>query len=306
MLDEGARPPRDPAEPVLVRGQRLGAVMAAQRAERVQVAGQRRVLRSRREADVRRDPRQQVIAGQQHVVVGVVQADVPGRVPGRPDHPHPPARQVERVAVVQQHVRLGQAEHAEHLGEVGVEISHDVGGRAGAGQPGLHGIGLRCLPDPGRKGVYLGGVHRDRRPRCLAEAAAEPVVVEVHVGDDDPGDSVGRQARGRKPGHEVLPAALVIPARVHDQRAGVGKQQVGERVAKRVVRDRHRHGPHAGADPLDRRQFALSPRLPLGQPGHRHRGRDGSGACRGASAPRHAQLLQIRRRDGQHNLAGPA
>ena len=199
------------------------------------------------------------------------------------------ARQVQGVAVVQQHVGFGQAEHAEHVGEVGVELGHDLGGRPAAGQPGAGTAGPDGLADPGRQGLDLGGVHRDPSPRCIAEAAAEPVVVEVNVGDDDPGDPVGRQARGLEPGQQVLPAALGIPARVHDNRAGVGKQQVSERVAERVIRHRHRHGPYAGADLLNRRQLARSPGLTLSHSGDRYRATGRNAACRGALAPRHVQ-----------------
>jgi hypothetical protein len=214
-------------------------------------------------------------------------------VAGSPHHPQLPARQVEGVAVLQQHVGFGQAEHAEHLGEVGVELRHHVGGRPAAGQPGVRALRPDGLPDPGREGLHLGGVHRDRRPRRLAEAAAEPVVIEVNVGDDDPGDPFGRHAGRLEPGLQVLPAALGVPARVNDHGAGVGQQQVSERVAKRVIRDRDRYGPYARADSLDWRQFMRAPCLALGHPGHCHRPADGSNACRGALAPRHAQLLQI-------------
>ena len=42
----------------------------------------------------------------------------PGVWPGVHTTSHLPARQVEVVAVIQQHVGFGQAEHAEHVGEV--------------------------------------------------------------------------------------------------------------------------------------------------------------------------------------------
>ena len=126
--DQGVRPVGDPPEPVLVGGQRLRAVVAVHRLQRPQVAGQRRVRGARREPDVGRDPRQQVVPGQQQAVVGVVQADMPGSVPGGPHGPDPPARQVHLVAVAEQPVGLGHVEEGVGQAVVGAELGHDLAG----------------------------------------------------------------------------------------------------------------------------------------------------------------------------------
>ncbi len=273
-------PGRDAAEPVLVRGQRLGAVVAVQAGQRGQVTLQRRDRGVRGQPDVRGDPGQQMIAGEQHVVVGVVEADVPRGVPGGPHHLDPAAGQVKPFAVAEQPVRVWQPQVAGRLGDPDGQLRGNLGRNAGPLQPdqvaggpavvrGAPGAAVRGGRGrhPGRQRGDLRLVHGDRRPGRLPEPCAQPVVVRVHVGDHDAGDRLRAGPGLLQPAGQVLPGALVVPARVdHDQRA-VAVQQVAQRVAERAVRDRHRQRPHPGGHLLGGRQPAVPPGLALGQAG---------------------------------------
>ena len=97
------------------------------------------------------------------------------------------------------------------------------------------------------------------------------MVIGVHMGDDDAGHPVRRDARRGQAAQQVLPAGVGVPAGINSDNAAIGVNQVGKRVAQRAIRDRHRNRPEAGSDLLDRGELASQPRLPLGYPGDDHR-----------------------------------
>ena len=53
-----------------------------------------------------------------------------------------------------------------------------------------------------------------------------------------------------------LPRRVVVPTRVHEHRTAVGLEEIDERVAQRVVRDRDGDAPESGTHTLDRRYLA--------------------------------------------------
>ena len=90
----------------LVRGQRLDGVELCQPLQRAEVVAQRIGLGLRVEVHVRRDPREHAVAGEHEAVGRLPEAEVAGRVAGRPQRGEVPPGHVGLVAVLHQHVGL--------------------------------------------------------------------------------------------------------------------------------------------------------------------------------------------------------
>ncbi len=251
-----ADPGRGVGEGVLVGGEHLGGVESADPLEGVEVVAEgvgdqlgRRVLV---EADVRGDPGQQVVPGEEAAVAGEVrrvlflqvQADVAGGVPGGPDGAQPPPGEGEQLAGDDLPVGDGgpQARQgADAAARAGRPQGGDVLlGGSGGGQLLAHvvepGAGL------GGAGPYddlgVGGVHRDPGAGGLADPAGQAVVVGVVVGDEHAVDVGDRDAEGGEAGDEGAPGLGVVPAGVDEDGAAAGVEDVDEGVAERVVGDR--------------------------------------------------------------------
>jgi hypothetical protein len=99
------------AEPPLVGGHDLVHVQVADLGEGLQVVGERVDALHRVDRDVRRDPRQDVVPGEQPLRQLVDEAQVPGCVAGGVHGTQPPAGHVGHVAVGQfpvRHVHAGE------------------------------------------------------------------------------------------------------------------------------------------------------------------------------------------------------
>ena len=95
-------------EAVLVGRQHLVAVVGRQLLQREEEVAQRVVARLGVQPDVRRDPGQDVVAGQHQPVAGLPEAQVAGGVARRPDGLQVPPGDLGLVAVLQQDVGLHQ------------------------------------------------------------------------------------------------------------------------------------------------------------------------------------------------------
>ena len=103
----------------------------------------------------------------------------------------------------------------------------------------------------------VGGVERDPRARCVADAARQPVVVGMDVRDHHALDVGDVEAGLAEPGAERFERDVGVPAGVDDERPAVGFERVDEDVTQH---DRERYGdaPQPGADLLDgRKRLAL-------------------------------------------------
>ena len=282
VLDEVRDAAGQLAEPVLVRGEHLLHVEGVERAQRVEVVGERvrRGLRVHRH--VGGDPRQHVVPGEQKPALRVGEAQVARGVPGGPHRAQVPAGQADPLVVLDEPVRHGHgheaADHHRGLGELlGGHLRHAAPDEEVELLLGelLHRVLLVPVVDEPR----VGRVEADPRPGGLPDPPGEAVVVGVHVGDEHGLDVGDRVAGGPQPGLERLVGLLGVPAGVDDGHAVGELQRVDQDVPERVDRDRHRYRPQPGPHPLDLGQRTGDPRLVL--PGAR--GRHGvPGAAPGA------------------------
>ena len=81
------------------------------------------------------------------------------------------------------------------------------------------------------------------------------MVIGVHVGDEEAVALRDVVAGGDEAFLEHLPGGVVVPARVHEHRAAVGLEEVDERVAEGVVRDRDGDAPQPRTHAFDRRDL---------------------------------------------------
>src|ERR1700730_19131934 len=100
MRLELCEPRPEPHEAMLVRGQDLVGLVALELLERVEVVAQRIGARLRVERDVRRDPGQNMVTREHERVRRLPEAEMPGRMPRRPDRREIPTRDVGLVAVL--------------------------------------------------------------------------------------------------------------------------------------------------------------------------------------------------------------
>ena len=229
-----------------------------------------------RDRDVRRDRRQDVVARQQQALLGSVEAQVPGRVAGRPHRADVPPRYVDALTVVHRAVRRGERAEAACpstggrcrrggqlvLGGAGVdEHRHQLVGEVGqrlrrlAVAAILAGHRVRQVLDGDRVAL----VHRHPRVRRVAHPARQAVVVGVDVGDQHAVALGDVGTGGAEPGDERIPRLVVVPPGVDQHRATIGLDQVDERVAERVVREGDADRPQAGSHELGRRQGRWHP-----------------------------------------------
>ncbi len=252
-------------EGVLVGREHLRRVQAADAFEGVEVVaegiGGAGVLRVLVQADVRGDPGQQVVPGEEAAVAGQlrrvlflqVQADVAGGVPGGPDGAQPAPGQRQQLPGDDLPVGDGGAQPRQGphpAARAGRPQRGDVLlGGSGGGEPAAHVV----EPDGGLGGAGaqddrgVGGVHGDPGAGGLADPAGEAVVVGVVVGDDHavhPGDG---DAEGRQAGREGVPGLRVVPAGVDQDGAATGVEDVDEGVTQRIVRDGDLDAPYASA-----------------------------------------------------------
>ncbi|XCN13855.1 hypothetical protein R1Y80_09415 [Streptomyces sp. JL1001] len=244
-------------EGVLVGGQHLGHPESADPLQRGEVVAERigdgGVVRVLVQPDVRTDPRQQVVAGEQPPVpfqpggmpLLQMEADMARGVPGRPDGTQPPPGEVEQLAGDDLPVRQGGAQPGQgpqpppaaggaQRGEVVVRRA-DGGELAGeVVEPGA-GLGFPGTADD--RGVGL--VHGDPGPGRLADLAGESVVVGVVVGDDDAVDVGDGGTEGGEPGDQGLPGGGIVPAGVDEDGPPVGVDEVDQGVPEGIVRDGH-------------------------------------------------------------------
>ncbi len=252
-------------EGVLVGREHLGGRQAADAFEGVEVVaegvGDAGVLGRLVEADVRGDPGQQVVAGEEAAVAGEVrrvlflqvQADVAGGVAGGPDRPQPASGEGEQLGgddlpVGDGGAQSGQGPHpAARAG--GAQRCDVLLGGSGGGEFRAHVVEPHA--GLGGAGAYddlgVGGVHGDPRAGRLADPAGQAVVVGVVVGDDDAVDVGDRDAECGEAGDEGVPGLGVVPAGVDEDRAAVGVEDVDEGVSEGVVGDGHLDPPHASA-----------------------------------------------------------
>ena len=228
-----------------------------------------------RAGDVRADPRQHVVAGEEQPGALLGEAQVARRVARGVHGAQPPARE------------LGDARRPPAAGPAPpcggtLEVlgRPDVGGGVVRGSAPRRDEELDLLGDRDRRGPAGAGRRADgaasagciatQAPEASRTRAARPEVVEVQVGDQDAAD-VGdaaadrRQAVGQRP-----PALVAVPAGVDQaEAAAVQGERVDADVAQRAVH-RDRDGPEVLAQLLDRRQGPGLPGLVLGGPGDLH------------------------------------
>jgi hypothetical protein len=221
-----------------------------------------------------------VVAGQEDVRLGIVQAEMIGRVPGRVHHEPLPARELEHVAVLDG-VRDGGNDRRR--------AQQPHGGPAHANAERRS----RALPAPGREsfaprlarllggrirllvvgrlvGFLLGGqiVHRDlgrlalrrRGPEAkgvmgddpgaglLGEARCAPEVVGMGVRDDHGVDVARGEPRLLEPVLEGAPGAGARHPGVHHRRPLAVDDGVAVDVAEPGHADRQLHPQHVGGD----------------------------------------------------------
>src|SRR6266540_1717870 len=156
-------------EAPLVPGQGRRAGVRLQLLERGEVVAERVLGRLRVEGDVRADPGEHVVAGEQHPGALLVEAEVPGRVARRVHRHQLPAGHLRPVAVLQQHVRPGRDHEAAHQHAHALQLLDRGLGRAGGPQPRAGPLQqlvhvLVAVGDQRR----VGRVERDPRARRLA------------------------------------------------------------------------------------------------------------------------------------------
>ncbi len=225
----------------------------------------------RLQADVRADPRQHVVPGQQQVLGLLVQAQVSRRVPWRPDCSQPPTRQRHQVTVLEQTVRIDHPGERVPVAGLHAQLGDHVGRHAAPAQPGQVALGgASALDAQHRKRLALGRVHRDPGAALRTQPSRHPVVIGVNVRDDDPRHVRWRQACRLHAVGQRVPASVGVPAWVDDHEIAVGGDEIGQGVAERVIGDRHRDRPQIGPDLLDRRPGSGDPGLSLSRPRDAH------------------------------------
>lgn len=199
-----------------------------------------------------------MVAGEEEPALLVVEAQVTGGVPGRPQRADASTGDVQELPVGDR--RVGQHDTGGRETAGGEEFGTAVGGdgpvagegrgRGGsgrvAGRPRGGGGGRR------EKGGALALVHQDGRTGRGAEVPGGTAVVGVQVGEED-GADIGRAAAdvvegGDQEGHGI-----------GSGRAGVDDvdvtvrvlQQVGQGVREAAAGHRHADAVHAGAEGVD-------------------------------------------------------
>jgi len=105
-------------------------------------------------------------------------------------------------------------------------------------------------------------VQADPRPRGLAYATGQAIVVGMKVRHHHGTHIVDGTARFGQPGIQGIPGVVRRPPRVDEGHAVVELEHVDRDVAQRVVGNGHRDGPHAGAHLLTG-AARCDPMLPL-------------------------------------------
>ena len=199
------------------------------------------------DVEVLRDAAEQMVAGDQQPLLGLVQADVRGRVAGCLDH----------------------------LPGAGVGLDRDAGDEVAVSVQGPGLTGARAAPAlrPAPQRLFrhatlqrdleraveirrvLGvqapaGVHPDLAPRPLGDRRRLPAVVDVGVGDDDELDVADPVARGAERPLEVAHRVPVVHPRVdeHDPVARPQRPRVAMRHRGQV--ERQPQAPDAGQHAL--------------------------------------------------------
>ena len=220
-----------------------------------------------RGADVRADPGQDVVAGEQHVVPLVGEAQMTGRVAGGPERAQRRVLAQRPVAVLDEHVGAAGRGLASVKSRGGIRSSSSLRGtprrtiqaRSSSAQPSRR---REVAEDRG-----VGRVHSDPGAGGLPDLVRETEVVGVKVRDQDRGDLGDLVTGGGHPGHQAVPGLVTGPAGIDKHRAALGLDQVGEDVPQRAVRERRRHRPETRPDLLNRRQDAVAPSPLLHGPG---------------------------------------
>src|SRR3546814_109572 len=220
--------------------------------------------------DVRTDPRQHLIARDQHARALVPQARVFGAVTRSGDDAPLLRAHVEDVAVLDPHI--GSRQRKDHQAETPPAARLLPLDRLGVPARGarlrqrLFGHRLADVGDDGARGQHLAARHPQLHPAFLRDPAGETVRVGMEVGADDAGDARIAQ----RAGIERLPRV-----RAEGQAdAGVDDRDAVPAVSGRIVeqpaidvteRTRHRDArpayPIGNADRLARPRRGLAPRI---------------------------------------------
>ena len=238
----------------------------------------------RQPADVGRDRREHVVAGEHHAELRVVQAEVVVGVAGRV-HGHPlAARQFDRLPVDERPRRLWRGERRVHRFTGREDAVEELLRRPAAtsaprcrfGEVPLHRRGAIV----GRVDVEGGGIlvsgeigpveHRAERlvrddvgAGFVAQSHGTAEVVGVRVGDDDRVDVVDGEPGAPEAVDEVVPRFRAGEAGIDDGDAPFVLQHVAVHVAEPRHVDRQLRPQHSGGDlgDLGRRLFLLLSRL---------------------------------------------
>ncbi len=229
------------------------------------------------ETDGRRDVREDVVAGEEEVIVPVEEDDMAAGVAGGGDDLQAPRAQLDRrprlgvevgrapeAEVARDPTEASAAHHGLHLG--------GEGGRAPAAHlpavriPRLEGA---SLIEGGLQGAALPGAEEHRGPGLPTKAGRLAVVVAVHVGDEHALDvSQSGPDRSQAP-LQRRPALLPLPAGVDEGDPLAVLQDVDVDGAEPVAGKRQRDPMHPGSYRVDAR---LGPRSRAGPLLGRERG----------------------------------
>ncbi len=209
-----------------VRGKDAPHAQLAHRAQRAEEVAERVLARPRVEADVRRDVRQHMVAGEQHAVVLVIERRVEVGVTRGPHHAQAAVAEVNEVPVID---LLDAAEAIDPAAHPEPRVAHlavDVRGHAVPREPLERGVDeLRPAgPEPARV-IRLGAVHDDLRARGL-ERPGHADVVRMHVRDEDAADVRHGDAGIRERGAKGALALLGVKARVDERPAARSLDEV--------------------------------------------------------------------------------
>ena len=167
--------------------------------ERGDVVAERVALLLRVQADVRRDRRQHVVAGEDELLAALEEADVARRVPGRPPHLELEAADRQLLAAPHDLVGLDGIDVAAHRHRRRLQvIASSPAGTPCIDQPLAHRREqLLGVAVAGADEVALALVDDDRGAAALLHLAGETVVVGMHVRDQQRLD-VSRSRRRRR------------------------------------------------------------------------------------------------------------